>query len=199
MPLYNNSVIYKLKRNDDYDDNNMYLGSTTNFRVRKISHKTCCNNESTKSYNRLVYKYIRDNGGWNEWVMIPVEEYPCNSKKELEIRERYHIDLLKPTLNKNIPTRTLKEYYKQNKDNFKEYYEQNKDKIAEYYNEYNKQNKDKVLKQKKEYYEQNKDNFKEKVKCEKCGCEVRKGDLKRHQKTQKCINFISNISLGSIG
>ena len=29
---------------------------------------------------------------------------------------------------------------------------------------------------------------KEKVICDHCGCEVNKGNLKRHQKSKKCIN-----------
>ena len=43
--------------------------------------------------------------------MIPIEVYPCNSKKELEVRERYHIELLKSKLNQAIPTRSKKEWY----------------------------------------------------------------------------------------
>ena len=31
---------------------------------------------------------------------------------------------------------------------------------------------------------------KQKVKCDKCGCEVRKDGLAKHKKTLKCINFV---------
>jgi len=150
MPLYENAFIYKIKHNEDYEDLNIYIGSTTNFRGRKNAHKTCCNNEKSTNYNFFVYKYIRDNGGWDEWVMIAIEEYPCDSKKKLEIRERYYIDLLRPTLNKQIPTRT-----------FKERYENNKEKIAEYHKERYENNKEKINKQTKEYRENNKEYFKE--------------------------------------
>ena len=68
------------------------------------------------NYNIFVYQFIRDKGGWDEWVMIPIEVFPCNDKKELEVRERHHIELLKPKLNKNIPTRTIKEWYEDNKE-----------------------------------------------------------------------------------
>ena len=222
MPNYKNTVIYKLKNNEDYDDINIYVGSTTNFRVRKNNHKSSCNNENNKDYNMPIYQYIRNNGGWEQFVMTPIEEYPCNSKNEKEIKERYYIDLLKPKLNKIIPTRTNKEYYEENKNELlnrakiyyqnnkeekclktKEYRENNKEKIKEY----RENNKEKISKKKKEWYENNKEKNKEKgkerakkyyennkekinekrnekVECQ-CGSIVRKGDIKRHERTQK--------------
>jgi hypothetical protein len=168
MPKYENGVIYKLKHNLDYDDLNIYIGSTTNFKNRKNQHKTACNNEKSRNYNSSIYKFIRDNGGWVEWVMIPIEVYSCDSKKELEIRERHHIDLLRPTLNKNIPTRTDKEYYEDNKEKIlekiKEYKEANKEKIAERMKEYYEANKEKILEKEKERYENNKEKKLEKHK-----------------------------------
>jgi hypothetical protein len=182
MPKYHNGVIYKLKHNEDYDDENIYVGSTTNFKNRKYCHKKNCNNVNDKNHNIPVYKYIRDNGGWAEWIMIPIEPYSCNDKKELEIKERYYIDLFKPTLNKNIPTRPIKEWREDNKEkNYikkKKYYEANKEIINEKLKKYREANKEQLYK-----------NAKEKVICDHCGCEISKGNLKRHQQSNKCINF----------
>ena len=69
MPYYENSIIYKLKRNDDYDDVNIYIGSTANFKTRKYQHKESCNNTKSAQYNTKIYQIIRDNGGWDEWIM----------------------------------------------------------------------------------------------------------------------------------
>jgi len=198
MPHYQNSVIYKIKHNEDYDDLNIYVGSTANFTRRKSKHKYNCNNENSENYNVSVYKYIRNNGGWDEWVMIPIEQYPCNNKDELKIRERYHIDLLRPTLNRNIPTRTIKEWYQDNKEE-----------IAKYHKEYNIDNKEKNAEHKKQYYEDNKEEFKkkhkqyreankaiisekakEKIICDHCGSEITRNGLSQHQKTKKCLNFV---------
>jgi RNA polymerase-binding transcription factor DksA len=168
MPHYQNSVIYKLKHNEDYDDTNIYVGSTSNFKHRKNQHKTSCNNEKNKKYNTPIYQYIRDNGGWDNWVMIPIEQYSCNSKKELEIQERHHIDLLRPKLNIIKPGRTKKEYYEDHKEvlneKFKEYYEVNKKKILEQKKEHYENNKDKINKKTKEYYQNNKEKLNEKTK-----------------------------------
>ncbi len=187
MPKYENSIIYKIKHNEDYDDKTIYIGSTSNFKNRKNRHKFSCINEKDKDFNLTVYQFIRDNDGWDNWVMTPIEQYPCNDKKELEIRERYHIDLLRPTLNRKIPTRTKKQYYEDNKDKIlektKEYNENNKEKKMEYYKIYLENNKEQLAEKRKE-------KGKVKVICDHCGCEVRNDCLKRHQKSNKCINFV---------
>jgi len=198
MPKYENSVIYKLCHCNDLENKNIYVGSTTNLKNRKNQHKTKCNNENSEKYNLLVYQFIRDNGGWNEWVMIPIEQYPCNGKEELEIRERYHIELLKSKLNKTIPTRSKKEYENYNKEKIQDYYkkyrESHKKKMKEYLKQYYIDNKKKLAEQNKENYEANKEIInekkKEKVICDHCGCEITKTHLKRHQKSNKCINFV---------
>jgi len=202
MPKYENSVIYKLKHNEDYDDTNIYVGSTSNFKNRKYKHKNNCNNEKLKEFKFPVYQYIRDNGNWDEWVMTPIEQYPCNSKKELLIRERHYIDILRPTLNIVKPGRTKKEHYEDNKEQilekFKEYNEANKEKIQEYLKQYHIDNKEKIIERSKKYYQNNKKKVKEYNKiyfsenaiCDHCGCEVRKANLNIHKKSKKCINFV---------
>jgi len=81
---YNNTLIYKLCHKEDYDNTNMYIGSTTNFTKRKGQHKYCCNNEKDKKCYQKNYQSIRDNGGWDEWNMIEIEKNPCNDKREAE-------------------------------------------------------------------------------------------------------------------
>lgn len=183
MPLYQNSIIYKLCHCNDLENKNIYVGSTTNFRNRKNQHKVSYYNERSKKYNYKVYQFIRDNGGWDEWQMIPIEVFPCNDKKELEVRERHHIELLKPKLNKQIPTRTEKEYKNDNNEFYKKYKK-----------EWSNNNKEKVKENKKNWYEDNKEEIaekrKEKVICDSCGVEIRKDCLKRHQKTKKCIETV---------
>jgi len=182
MPKYENGVIYKLCHCNDLENENIYIGSTTNFRNRKYAHKFNCNNENSEEYNIPVYEYIRNNGGWCEWQMIPIEKYQCNGKEELKIRERYYIELFKSKLNKQIPTRSQKEYI-----------ENNKEKLQEYFKQYHIDNQEKKIKIAKEFYEANKEILNEKIKqkviCDHCGCESTKGNLKRHQKSNKCKNY----------
>jgi len=123
---FSKGLIYKLVCLDT-DIKDIYVGSTTSFKHRKYQHKNSCYNEKSAGYNRNVYKFIRENGGWGNWDMILVESYPCKSSLDLHKREREIIEELKSTLNKNIPSRTNKEWYDDNKEYMKEHYEKNKE------------------------------------------------------------------------
>ena len=180
MPNYSKSCIYMIKKQDDFNNENIYIGSTCNFTRRKHKHKTTCNNENDKDYNLKLYQYIRENDGWDAWVMTKIIDYHCNNKSELNIMERNYIDSYKSTLNCQIPTRTRKERYNDNKD-----------KILKQQKQYKNDNKEKLSKYKKEHYEANKDKILEKVICDNCGCESSKWNLERHKKSQKCLNFNS--------
>ena len=161
MPLYENSVIYKLVKKDDYDNENIYIGSTTNFRSRKNQHKLNSINPNRKEYNAGKYQYIREKDGFDSFVMIQIEPFPCNSKKELQSRERYWIETLQPKLNKSIPTRTKKEYNDANKEHQKlwkiKYREDNKELIKKY----RENNKEHIKMIKKQYNEGNKEHIKD--------------------------------------
>jgi DNA anti-recombination protein RmuC len=209
MPDYTKTIIYKLI-NYDYPEL-VYVGSTTNFTKRKQNHKDRCLNEKNKKYNLKVYTNIRENDGWENWNMIKICDYPCNNKREAELKEDEYMTELKASLNMIRASRTqkqyqednkekiqeyAKEYRDNNKEKIKEYNETNKEKLKEYNKEYNEKHKEKIKENKKEYYETNKStilkNMKELVKCE-CGCEVIKKVLKRHQKTKKHISLMKCI------
>ena len=179
MPNYNLGCIYKIKHNEDYDDVNIYIGSTCNFIKRKNHHKNSCINEKNNNYNTPLYQYIRENGGWDCFIMIKIHDFPCENKYNLNIEERRVIDLLKPNLNKHIPTRSKKEWR-----------EDNRDKLAERHKEYREANREKLAEISKEYREDNREKLAEKYKeiitCDICGCESTKPHLKRHQRTIKC-------------
>ena len=170
LPIdYSRSLIYKLCCNDT-DVKEEYVGSTTDFTKRKNSHKNHCNNPNTKEYryNLKVYQYIREYGGFENWSMIQIEKFPCESKRELETRERYWIETLESKLNSSIPTRTQKEYYIENadklKENMKEYRIENADKLKEINRQYYIENAYKIKENNKEYYIENVDKIKEKNK-----------------------------------
>ena len=174
---YSKACIYKIvniDNCDDTDNKDFYIGSCKHFNTRRISHKSACNNIKSKNHNLRIYRYIRQNGGWNQWNMILLEEYPCDSKYELELRERELIEELKPNINKNIPTRSRKERYLKDRDRLKQKYLDNRQKKLAYQNQYNLINKERLS---------------QKTLCDHCGCNVRKDCLTRHKRTQKCINF----------
>ena len=109
MSINNNNnktfYIYKIVCNDILI-NETYVGSTNNFKLRKNNHKCSCSDG-----RQQLYKYIRNNGGWENWDMVLLEQFECDDKKKLLLREFYYQDLLNAKLNQNIPGRTQKEYY----------------------------------------------------------------------------------------
>jgi hypothetical protein len=192
---YSKGFIYRLVCKD-LSVKELYVGSSTNFRQRKSSHKSRCTKEGNRKYHYNVYQYIRDNGGWDNWDMIEIEKYPCNDEHELAKRERYWIEELKASLNTSIPTRTKQELmntteYKQYKKEYDS--ERNKNpevikKRKEQQKKYNEENKEKIAKQKKEY---NKERRKIKISCE-CGSIIKKEYISKHYKTIKHQNFIKS-------
>lgn len=95
---YANTVIYKIMCKDE-TIKDVYVGHTTNFVKRKYQHKTC----ALHKRKGLVYDFINEHGGWNNWSMIEIEMYPCSCIREAMIRERYYIDNENSTLNLNKP------------------------------------------------------------------------------------------------
>jgi len=112
MPTYVNTIIYKICcKNENILD--CYIGHTTNLKSRKAEHKYNCNTETAKSYSIKLYKFIRDNGGWNDWDIIKIEDYPCDNKKQAVSRENYWCFELKSTLNSIMPILNI-----ENQDNY---------------------------------------------------------------------------------
>ena len=108
-------IIYKLVSTDP-EITDCYVGSTRSFRHRKYQHKSICDNTNSRNHNFYVYQFIRDNGGFQNWDMVQIEEFKHDTKQELHSRERYWLEELKATLNKVIPTRTNKEYREEHKE-----------------------------------------------------------------------------------
>ena len=148
MNKYNNSKIYKLICEKT---NKIYIGSTTRDIRRRLSEHKMGYLKTTKDFINMKIEII--------------ENFSCNSKKELQKRERYFIENL-DCVNYIIPTRNYNERYKlQPKiDYMKKYYNENKDNINE---------KNKI-----------------KIKCE-CGCLIRKADISTHRKSKKHLKLIN--------
>ena len=109
-------VIYKIYCKDT-DISDCYIGSTKNLINRKTQHKCYCNNSNCRKYNYKVYKFIRENGGYNNFDYQILEEIYLGDLKQYE---REYIENLKPSLNKLLPNRTGKESVKFKNKNFRD-------------------------------------------------------------------------------
>lgn len=102
-PNYSNTVIYKIQHLEKNEL--IYVGHTTNFKNRKSQHKglvKCCK-ESREYIKTKLYRMIVDNGDWEAFNMVVLEEYPCYTKAQACKREDEIMRELKATMNKVMP------------------------------------------------------------------------------------------------
>ena len=147
---YQDGKIYKLVCKDGH----YYIGSTTTSLIKRFG----CHKYSIKN-NTNGGKYVYFNSLPITDIHIElIENYPCNTKKELRKREDYYIQFSladKYCLNtfrafqsEDDKKDSKRLYYTLNietiKENMKVYYEENKETIIESHREYNKENREKV-------------------------------------------------------
>ena len=59
-----------------------------------------CDNENYKYHNKHLYQFIRNHGGWENFVMLELEKLKCKNNFEARAKEQYWIDTENATLNK---------------------------------------------------------------------------------------------------
>ena len=166
---YNNCTIYHIRNINSKQV--IYVGSSSNYLKRKSKHKWDCNTEKSDKYNNTLYQYIRSQGGYNLFEVIPVKFLKLENGVQLRIEEQKEMDKYDSLQNKidSIMTSERREEY------HKEYYIKNKKTLKEKHKEYNKKK-----------YEEIKNNT---IMCE-CGCIVQSVYLKRHLITRKHLKLV---------
>ena len=85
-----------------------YIGSTNNFSSRKSHHKKNVRNKVGKLYHTLLYKTIRENGGWENVDIVILETKDLNKterfkyESELITKHNSSLNVNKPCKNKLI-------------------------------------------------------------------------------------------------
>lgn len=187
---YSKTVIYKIVCND-LAITDIYIGSTTDFTRRKNKHKTVCNGKYKQSEFK-VYKTIRDTGGWDNWTMVQIEEYPCVNGNDARARERHWYEQLSATLNMQKPALTEEEIEK--------YHTISHQRQLELHPDYNKKRNQRRLElhpdiNKIKYQrrlELHPDYNRTKYLCE-CGSHIRKDNKSKHNKSLKHQNYIKSL------
>lgn len=191
--------IYKLIHKEATNDDMIYIGSTINIKERMRHHKGTCNTPKNRNYNVKLYKYIRENGGWDAWkyeIITDFEIYYEKCKK----RYNYEGKFIKTydtanKLNNHIAGRTQKEWCENNNEKVNEikekWYDNNREKVKELKKKSYERNKVKNKDKNKKWCKNYRDNNFEKVYCDNCGSLLLNNNLKRHQQTNKCLSIIN--------
>ena len=111
---WSNTVLYLLRSNNLLIEDE-YVGKSGDFHQRKINHKSKCNNVNSEEYHFKVYKFIRENGGFDDWHFEILQTANLEDEKEAEALERIWIDKLEPTLNIQLPAQTPEELAENNR------------------------------------------------------------------------------------
>lgn len=183
MPDYTQGKIYEIVC---ITTGYCYIGSTIQTLRRRLQ-----NHE--KSYRRFLSGKCKTNNSSygtlmnNNYIIKLIENYPCQTKKELTRREGF-FQKTRCCINKEIAGRTDREYYYDNWD-----------KLKEYRTQYEKDNSERISLRKKEYYltikdkraqkyQNNKETIiqkqAERITCE-CGDDIARGKKARHCKTKR--------------
>ena len=170
---FSQSVIYHIRNKVTKEV--IYVGSSTSFQQRKATHKHRCTNSNHIEYNRHCYVYIRENGGFDCYEVIPVEFLKLENKTQLVIAEQAEMDKQDNLKNKQKAHRTEEGHRKYNK----EYYETHKEQLKEYKGEYYEKNKEEINRRKNEPIE-----------CSICKSKTCRNNMSRHQQSAKCKSFI---------
>jgi hypothetical protein len=114
MPDYSKGKIYKIV-SDNIEGT--YYGSSADTLWSRFGR----HNRDFRAWKKGTHNYVTSfkliEAG-NASIVL-VEKYPCNDKIELKARERFYIEN-NECVNKNVPNRTQKEYYQDNKEKKKE-------------------------------------------------------------------------------
>jgi len=186
--VYNKmGCIYKISCKDE-NITDCYIGSTINFKQRKKKHKGVCNNKNDKRYNSKLYQFIRENGGWDNWIIEIIEEIETDDTNQLLKKERDYINLNNSSLNTRKIHITEEEKLKAQKEKNNKWKRNNKEVVSEIMKEYRLNNLERLKQKDKDRYIRDS----VKINCPICNVEITQHNLERHQKTNKCNDiFIS--------
>ena len=203
------ACIYRISHKLDYDNDNVYIGSTTDFYHRKVCHKSSCTNKNQRNHNTYLYQYIRENGGWEMFDCDILET--CDADEEWrKQREQEYITAFKPKLNcinaygedKERRKLYLETNYEHKKAYSRKYHQENREEILKKQKGYREEHKEEVNNKVREYYEKNKEECNRKsreyreihkeeiskqrrevIECE-CGKNSTRGNLSAHRKSK---------------
>ena len=167
---FTNSIIYHIRHTESKEV--VYVGSTTQFPQRKAKHKCLWNKEERKEFKFPIYCHIRDNGGFGCFEVIPIKSLNLRNKTELLIAEQEEMDKHQTLVNMVKAYITIEEKRIDNTKRNKKWRENNPENYKQLIKRHN-------------------ENINEIVKCPICNSTSTRGNLKRHQRSKKCQEYLN--------
>tara|TARA_R110002020_G_scaffold475682_1_gene711690 strand:+ start:287 stop:850 length:564 start_codon:yes stop_codon:yes gene_type:complete len=187
MSDYQQGKIYKISCKETGE---IYIGSTVQIFNRRI------NNHLAKS-NTCVSKHIIERDNY-EFELI--EDYPCNTRRELHAREQYWIDNTENTINIHREYESKEAYLEHTKEYQKEYSKQyrngeRREELLNISRQYYQNHRARQNELNKQYTLKNIDAIKAKkteiIQCE-CGSYIQRAEKARHCRSRKHLDNLPN-------
>lgn len=184
MEDYSSGKIYKLHITDIPDI--CYIGSTRDSLETRFAHHR--HQASNEKQNKCAAASLFQEG---DVIISLIEDYPCQSKRALEERERYWIEQHPDCVNKNIPTRGWRErWYAKHEHNLakhRDWLEAHKEELAEQRKQKRQADLESArAKDKESNAQRDKEKRKAwknaKVKCDKCNLILSRNNFTIHKK-----------------
>lgn len=119
---YTQGKIYKLV----LDDQLLYVGST----ILPLNQRLWQHKGSSRVRNLPLYKWVREQpDGWSGIKIQLLEDFPCQTRKELLAAEARHIQDLRPLLNKMIPYVSREQRLQIDRERARTYYYNHRDAV----------------------------------------------------------------------
>tara|TARA_R110001606_G_scaffold358699_1_gene510395 strand:+ start:137 stop:712 length:576 start_codon:yes stop_codon:yes gene_type:complete len=183
--IYPEYIIYKLC-SDECDE--FYIGSTRNMVQRRRTHKGCCNNPNSPAYNTKKYQNIRDNGGFENWRLVPVERLENVSRFDAECREEVvrvelnaKLNSIRASCGGMTKTEYNAEYRQEHLDYYNEYNAEYRQENREYFENYRQENREELYRKQQEKFD-----------CD-CGGKYTRNHKNEHFKSKKHIRYLEQI------
>lgn len=186
-----------------------YIGQTTrDLKTRLREHKSSFITKTDICSSKKVFEKY----GLENCIIELIEELDFEDNLNSRIKERELIELHNNCINTCIPTRSINEWCKNNRERSneikknwelrnpekkKECIKKTNEKRKEANKLWREENKERLSQYAKEKYLKNKEkileNIRQKINCEICNCEINKGELSRHKKSKKHLNNLNNL------
>lgn len=168
MTDYSKSKIYSIKFNNEI----VYIGST----IQKLNNRFNSHKYNSKNLDTNLYNFMKDKE-LNDFEIVLLEEYSCNTKKELFEREAYYQRLYPNLLNNHFASSTEEEH---------------KIKVSKWNKDFREKHIDSARATERISKSKYRDKCKVGFDCE-CGTHLTTTlTYARHLKSQKHLNFIAN-------
>lgn len=150
-------ITFYMLRCKDEKVSEFYIGSTKDLKPRIRAHKKAYDECSQKLEGRVLYTFMKENGGFDNWEFKIVNQVVYFDEPTRRRQEQVYLDFYMPALNMVKARRSDEEKRIYQREYDRARYAANREEILQKQKEYSSLNKDKVHERRVKYYAANRE------------------------------------------